>query len=160
MTASKTRPARRPARAAATPATQPAVARRQVAATTESADAMLRGFAAMRTIHDRAMQAALARYARAAQQLKTQRAPMELLALPAALLRSEVESAASYWQELGGAAMEMQAELLGCSSRLVDSDALLQTASAVDALPLPPAFPDFFAFGRLFGAGQDRPRSR
>jgi hypothetical protein len=44
--------------------------------------------------------------------------------------------------------MEMQAELLGCSSHLVDSDALLQTASAVDALP---GFP-FYGIDRIIGA--------
>ncbi len=103
---------------------------------TESADVMRRGFEAIRMINERAVQSALARYATAAEQMKVQRQPMDLLALPTDLMRSELEGATRYWQELGGAAMEMQAELLGCSSHLVDSDALLQATHALDALPM------------------------
>jgi hypothetical protein len=122
--------------------------RKQLAVASESADAMVRGFEAMRKIHDGAVQSALARYTAAAQKLASPRQPMELVAIPGDLMRLEIEGVTSYWQALGAAAMEMQAELLGCSSHLVDSDALLQTASAVDALP---TFP-FYGFDRFFGA--------
>lgn len=103
---------------------------------TESADVMLRGFEAIRRINERAVQSALGRYAAAAEKMKGQRQPMDLLALPTDLMRSEIEGVTLYWQELGGVAMEMQAELLGYSSHLVDSDALLQATHALDALPL------------------------
>lgn len=123
MTASKTRRHASPAKASAD-------------LPTESADVMLRGFEAIGKINERAIQSALARYAAAAAKLNVQRQPMDLLALPADLMRSEIEGATRYWQELGGATMEMQAELLGCSSHLVDSDALLQATHALDALPV------------------------
>lgn len=149
MTARKTPRKAKPAAAPLAAWSAPADSgRQQLAVASESADAMVRGFEAMRKIHDAAMQGALARYTAAAQKLATPRQPMELVAIPTDLLRSEIEGVASYWQALSGAAMEMQAELLGCSSHLVDSDALLQTVSAVDALP---GFP-FYGFDRFFGA--------
>ncbi len=149
MTARKTprklKPAAAPLAGWATPADS---GRQQLAVASESADAMVRGFEAIRKINDGAMQSALARYTAAARKLATPRQPMELVAIPADLMRSEIEGVTSYWQALSAAAMEMQAELLGCSSHLVDSDALLQTASAVDALP---GFP-FYGIDRIFGA--------
>lgn len=127
MTASKTR---RAAQSVKTP----------VDLSTESAAVMRRGFQAICKINDRAIQGALARYAAAAAKLKAPpRQPMDLLALPTDLVRSEIEGVTAYWQELGGATMEMQAELLGCSSHLVDSDALLQATHALDAIPVPPS---------------------
>lgn len=129
--------------------------RQQLAVASESADAMVRGFEAMRKIHDGAMRSALERYTAAAQKLAKPRQQMELVAIPTDLMRSEIESVTSYWQALTGAAMEMQAELLGCSSHLVDSDALLQTVSAVDALP---AFP-FYGFDRFFRTSQPTRRA-
>jgi hypothetical protein len=158
MTARKTRPTTRPA-AAASVARQPAPTeneRQQMAVATEGAEAVRRGFEAIRQINDRAVQSALVRFTAAAEKYRTPREPLELLAIPAELMRSQIEGAATYWQELSSAALEMQAELLGCSSHLVDSDAMLQTASAMDALP---AFP-FYSFERMFGAGNgsmDRP---
>lgn len=123
MTASKTRRPATPVKASAE-------------LSTESADVMLRGFEAIRKINERAVQSALARYAAAAGKMTGQRQPMDLRALPTDLMRSEFEGATRYWQELGGAAMEMQAELLGCSRHLVDSDALLQATHALDAWPV------------------------
>lgn len=142
----KTRPASTPVAAARPAPTENG--RQQIAVATEGADAMVRGFEAMRKINDRAVQSALVRFTAAAEKYKTPCEPLELLAIPTELLRSQIEGATSYWQELSGAALEMQAELLNCSSHLVDSDAMLQTASVMDAFP---AFP-FYGFDRMFGA--------
>jgi hypothetical protein len=142
MTARKK--ARNPAAqaAATTPvAVQPDTVRQQIAVASESAQAMRRGFDAMRKINDRALQGALARFTSAAGKYAKPREPLALLAIPADLMRTEMQEAASYWQDLSGAALEMQAELLGCSSHLVDSDAVLETVSAVDTLPAFPLFP-------------------
>jgi hypothetical protein len=139
MTARKIRTSARPA-AAGTPAPSD-TGRQQIAVATEGADAMRRGFEAMRQINDRAVQSALLRFATAAEKYKAPHQPLELLAIPTELVRSQFEEAASYWQELSGAALEMQAELLNCSTHLVDSDAMLQTASAMDAFPAFPFFP-------------------
>lgn len=135
---SKTGPGTARARtsAIAAPAPRSDAGRQQMAVAAESAGVMARGFEAMRQINDRAVQGTLARYAAAAQKLGTRRPPMELLAVPAELMRSEFEGATSYWQALSGAALEMQAELIGCSSHLVDSDAVLQAAAAMESLPV------------------------
>ena len=139
MTSRKTR---KPAPPAALPtAVQPDTVRQQVAVAGESMDALRRGFDAMRKINDRTLQATLARFTAAAGQYASPGEPLALLAIPTELVRSQIEDATSYWQEMGGAALEMQAELLGCSSHLMDSEAVLETASAVKALPAFPLFP-------------------
>ena len=112
--------------------------RQQLAMAAESAVALRRGFEAMRQINDRAIQAALSRFTAAAEKLKTPREPLELLSVSTELMRLQIEGATSYWQDLSGAALEMQAQLLGCSSHLMESDVILQAASAMDSLP---AFP-------------------
>ena len=155
MTARKTTPAARP-----TAVTQPALTeaeRQQMTVAAESAVAMRRGFEAMRQINDRALQATLSRFTAAAETLKTPREPLQLLTVSTELMRLQIEGATSYWQDLSGAALEMQAQLLGCSSHLVESDAMLQAASAMEALP---AFP-LFLHG--LNAGSDKtaePRPR
>ena len=129
-TTRRTAPPTTPAKA------QPGNAERQQAAVAaESAEAMRRGIEAMRQINDRAVQGALARLAAAAQKYKEPQPPLQLLAMQGELLRLQLDGAASYWQELSAAALEMQAELLGCSTHLLETDAVLQTASAIDALP-------------------------
>ena len=138
MTARKTPPAARP-QAVTTPALNE-TERQQMAVATESAVAMRRGFEAMRKINDRALQAALSRFTAAAEKLRAPSEPMELFSVSAELMRLQIEGTASYWQDLSAAALEMQAQLLGCSSHLVESDALLQAASAMEALPAFPLF--------------------
>lgn len=139
MTARKSRPT---AVAAVDTASPNSIDRQQIAVASEGADAMRRGFEAMRQINERAVQSALARFTEAAEKLnKTPSQPLELLAVPGELMRLQLMQATNYWQELSSAALEMQAELLGCSSHLVDSDAVLQTASAMDALPAFALFP-------------------
>ncbi|MFC5499674.1 phasin family protein [Caenimonas terrae] len=125
----------------------------QEAVASESAEAMRRGLENMRRINDRAVQAALQRFTKAAEGYKAPRAPLDLLTIPTELLRSQMEATANYWQELSGAALEMQAEVLGCSSHLVNSDAVLQAASAMDALP---AF-GLYGMDRLLGPRKAAP---
>lgn len=153
MTASKTRPpASKPPPATvpgSTSETDPAA--QQMTVAVESAGVMMRGLEAMRKINDRAVQDALLRYTDAARKLSASHQPMELFAIPSAMMRSEFECATSYWQELSGAAMEMQAELLGCSTHLIDSDALLQAASVVKAVPDLKSFTGFNGFNGFFG---------
>jgi len=109
--------------------------RQQMAVAAESACAMFRGFEAMRRIQEEAAHDALARHEAAAEKLKRPCLPADLLAIETDLIRFDLETATRYWQQLGAAAMEMQAEMLGCCTHLVDSERLLGAASALKALP-------------------------
>ena len=138
MTARKTSPQARP-----TPVAKAALTdteRQQMTVAAESAVAMHRGFEAMRQINDRAVQATLSRFTAAAEQLKTPREPLALVSVSTELMRLQIEGATSYWRDLSSAALEMQAQLLGCSSHLVENDAILQAAAAMEALPAFPLF--------------------
>ena len=104
----------------------------QVAAATECATEMFRGFEAMRKVQEQAAHAAAQRHAKVTERLQRRCGPEEILALQTELLQFDVEGATRYWQQLGAAAMEMQTRVLACLNHLVESEALLQAASAID----------------------------
>lgn len=124
----------------ATPATpMPAAwvadwSRQQMAVATASAQAMMRGFDAMRRIHEETAQAASDRHVAIAEKLKGHAQPADVLAAQTELLRSDLEHATRYWQQMTAAAMEMNSEVLGCTAQLVDTEALL--AAARGRLPI------------------------
>jgi hypothetical protein len=61
------------------------------------------------------------------------------------LMRSDMEIAVNYWQQLAAAALEMQTEMVGCASHLLDSEALLESTSVMDAMGSIPGLDRFFA---------------
>lgn len=97
-------------------------ARQQMVVASEGASAILRGFQAMRTIQEQAAQQAAARHATVADRMRKAADSGEVLALQAQLLRSDLESATQTWQQLAGAAMEMNTELIGCTTHLVGTE--------------------------------------
>lgn len=133
----KTRRAREGSLAdARTPAAGPAspwgwaadLSRQQLAVANESTGAVLRGLAAMRKIHEDTTREASRRHAAAAQQLRGQVRPVDVVAAQADLLRGDFEAAANYWQQITATALEMNTEVLGCAAHLVDSDVVLAAA--------------------------------
>jgi len=51
-----------------------------------------------------------------------------------------------YWQQLAAATLEMQTEMVGCASHLLDSEALLESASIIDTMESAiPGLESFFA---------------
>ena len=51
-----------------------------------------------------------------------------------------------YWQQLAAATLELQTEMVGCASHLLDSEALLESASVIDAMQSAlPGLDRFFA---------------
>lgn len=106
--------------------------RQQMAVATEAACAMFRGFEAMRKVQEQAAHDAAQRHARAAQKLQGPCAPMELFAIQSELLSFDFDGASRYWQQLGAAAMEMQTEMLGCCTKLADTDAFLASAHVLE----------------------------
>lgn len=140
MKTASTHAASRPADVASTtPALSAAadLSRQQMVVANESASAMFRGFEAMRKIHEQAAHDATARHAAAAEKMRSPRQAAELLQIQSELIRRDVEGAMGYWQELAAAALEMQNEMMGCASHLVDSDTLLESAHALAFMRAP-----------------------
>ena len=104
--------------------------RQQLAAASEGASALCRGFEAMRRIQEQAAHAAADRHAAAAGKLRQSADPTDLAVLQAEVLREDLASAARYWQDLAEAALEMNAEILNCATQLVDTEDVMAATSA------------------------------
>lgn len=110
--------------------------RQQAVVATESASALFRGFEAMRKIQEEAAHEASQRHAEAAQKLRGNCHPADLMAIQSELLRFDFDAAGRYWQQLAAAALEMQTEIMECTSHLIDSEMVLEGSSALDAMQL------------------------
>jgi hypothetical protein len=108
--------------------------RQQMVVMTEGAAAVFRGFEAIRKIQEDFAHKAFARHSTAAEKLRGNCQPADAVALQSDLVRFDAEGAMQYWQQVTAAALEMQTEVLGCATHLLDSEALLESASVVHAL--------------------------
>lgn len=127
--------------------------RQQMLVTTESAGAMARGFEAMRKVQEQAGQRAMARHAAALGKLQQAKDPMQFLAAQSEMFGLGAQEAAVYWQELAGAALEMQTEMLGCCTHLVDSESMLHASAAMNEVPDWTGLNGWFG-GKAHGAAQ------
>lgn len=122
------------------------LSRQQLSVATDASCAMFRGFEAMRNIQQQAAHDASARHEAAAQKLHGSTCqPADLMAIQAALLRDDLESATRYWQQLAATALEMQTEMMGCTSHLLDSETALETVSALEAFDMFPGVKSLLA---------------
>jgi hypothetical protein len=102
--------------------------RQQLTAATEGGAVLYRGLEAMRKIQEQATRETLRRHAEAAGKLRATAAPGDLLALQSALLLSDIEDATRCWQQLLGEALEINSELLGCATRMIDTEDVFAAA--------------------------------
>lgn len=121
------------------------LSRQQMSVATDASCAMFRGFEAMRKLQEQTAHDTSARHEAVAQKLQGASQPADLMAIQAALMRDDLESAAQYWQQLAAAALEMQTEMMGCASHFVDSETALETASALEAFDMVPGLNSWFA---------------
>ncbi|HEY0822973.1 MAG TPA: phasin family protein [Ramlibacter sp.] len=103
--------------------------RQQVAVANEGVRTIYRGFEAMRRIQEQAAQATAERHAAAAQKLRGKPDAAEFAALQGELLREDFAGAARYWQDLAGALLEMNTELLNCATQMVDTEDVFAATS-------------------------------
>ncbi|HMA07401.1 MAG TPA: phasin family protein [Ramlibacter sp.] len=118
--------------------------REQLAVMMDASAAMFRGFETMRTIQQQAAQQASARHETAANKMRGNCDAIDLMTIPFGLLQENLQSATRYWQELAAAALETQTEMMGCASHLINTDAAIETASAVEALDAVPGITQLF----------------
>ncbi len=64
------------------------------------------------------------------------------------LLRFDFDAAVRYWQELAAAALEMQTEIMGCTTHLLNSDTVLEGSAALAAPFRLPGLEAFFPANR------------
>jgi hypothetical protein len=124
----------------------------QITVAAERACAMFRGFEAMRLIQEQAAHRALERHTAALGELQRPCGPADLMKVQSELLRFDLEGAGRYWQQLGAAALEMQAQMLSCGGHLIDSDAMLEAASAMASLSGVAVGPNGFFEHKLNGS--------
>ena len=96
--------------------------RQQMAVANAGAFTVVRGIEAMRRIQEETSRAAAERHAAVAEKLRRPSEPLDLALIQGELLRDDLSIAAKYWQDLAGAALEMNSELLDCATRLVDTE--------------------------------------
>lgn len=102
--------------------------RQQIAAATEGGAVLYRGFEALRKIQEQATRETLRRHTDAAGRLRGNARPADLLALQTELLRADIEDATRCWQQLLGEALEINSELLGCATRMIDTEDVFAAA--------------------------------
>ena len=119
-------------------------ARQQLSVVNEANGAMFRGFEAMREIQQQAAHDAAVRHEAAVQQLRNPGAPVEFASLQSSLLQEDLQGAGRYWRDLMGAALEMQVEMMGCASHLLDSEAAIESVSALEAFDAMPGMAALF----------------
>lgn len=128
--------------------------REQLAAVMDASSAMFRGFEAIRAIQQQAAQDASSRHQAAAAQLRQPSNPAGLMAVPFELLQADLQCAARYWQDVAAAVLETQTEVMECAGDLVNTDSVLQSASALEAFDAIPGVGQWFA--RLPGVSGTR----
>jgi hypothetical protein len=131
--------------------------REQLAVVMDASSALFRGFEAIRAIQQQAAQEASSRHQAAAGQLREAATPAGLMAIPFGLMQADLQCAVHYWQELTAAALETQTEVMESARHLVNTDSLLESASAVEAFDALPGVSQWF--GQLPGMSGSQPRS-
>jgi hypothetical protein len=118
--------------------------RQQMSVAADASCALLRGFENMRRIQQQAAHEASARHEAVAGKLHGACAPTDLLAMQATLLQQDWQGASRYWQDLAASALEMQVEMMGCASHLLDSETALESVSALEAFDSIPGVASWF----------------
>ena len=120
--------------------------RQQLAMAAESTSAIYRAREAVRAVQHQAAHEASARHAETARKLCAPCEPADMLSIQAELIRSNIQGAGQYWQQLGAAAMQTQVEMMASMSRLLDGEAGAGVESVLQAFP--PLAHSFFAIRR------------
>lgn len=95
------------------------VSRWQMTMATKNACALFRGMEAVRTVQQQMAHQTLTQHEAAAEQLQASCAPADLLSIQSVLLRSDLQGALHYWQQLGGAVLQAQLAMLDGSKKIL-----------------------------------------
>lgn len=120
--------------------------RQQLAMMAESTSAMYRGREALRAIQQQTAHEASIRHAEAAKKLLAPCEPADMLAIQSELLRSDLQCAAQYWQQLAAAMLNAPIEMMASVSHTLDGEADGGVKAALKAFQaaIPPMANSFF----------------
>ena len=122
------------------------LSRQQLAIATESASALYRGSEALRKVQQETAHEASLHHAQAAQKLFSPCQPSDMLAVQTELMRTNMESATHYWQQLMQVALQTHRDMILSMSHMVDSESGSGMKSALEAFQaaVPPMATSFF----------------
>ncbi|SFC25669.1 Phasin protein [Polaromonas sp. OV174] len=95
--------------------------RQQFILATESACAVFRGSETIRKIQQQAAHHAALQHDAAAQKLRNQSGPSDLLVIQADLMLSNLQGATQYWQQLAAAMIKTQVDMAACTSQVLQT---------------------------------------
>jgi Phasin protein len=125
------------------------IGRQQFAVAAECTSAMYRGSENLRKIQLETAHEASVRHGQAAEKLYGHGHASDVLPIQSELLRSDLQSATQYWQQLMVAAMQMQREMMASMSHMLENEKGDSVKSALDALQanVPAMASSFFVNG-------------
>jgi aspartate aminotransferase-like enzyme len=109
------------------------VARQQVSMMTEATCAVLGSSEALGRIQQQAVHQAAVRHQAAAETLRGDVEPLDVLALQSDLLRQDMQEAAQYWAQLASTAMKTQLDMVGRMTEMLNSGSQGGLTTAMDA---------------------------
>lgn len=107
--------------------------RQQLSLMTQATCAVLGNSEAIGKIQQNAAHQASVRHQAAAETLRDQLEPLDVLALQSDLLRHDMQDAAQYWAQLASAAMKTQLDMMGRMTDMLNTGSRGGFATAVDA---------------------------
>jgi hypothetical protein len=109
------------------------VTRQQLTMMTEAACAVLGSSEALGKIQQQAAHQASVRHNAAAETLRGEVEPMEVLSIQTDLVRQDMQEAAQYWAQLASAVMRTQLDMMGRVQHMLNSSSQGGLGSAMDA---------------------------
>ena len=109
------------------------VTRQQLTVMTEAACAVLGSSEALGKIQQHAAHQASVRHQAAAQALRGEVEPAEVLSLQSELLRQDMQEAAEYWTQLASATLRSQLDMMGRMADMFNTGSQGGLSSAMDA---------------------------
>ena len=109
------------------------VTRQQLTMMTEAACAVLGSSEALGKIQQQAAHQASVRHNAAAETLRGEVEPMDILSIQSDLVRQDMQEAAQYWAQLASAVMRTQLDMMGRMTDMLNSSSQGGLGSAMDA---------------------------
>lgn len=109
------------------------VTRHQLSLMTETACAVLGSSEALAKVQEQAVHQASVRHQAAAERLRGEVEPVDVLTLQSDLLRQDVQEAAQYWSQLVSAAMKTQLDMMGRMTDMFNTGSQGGLTTAIDA---------------------------
>lgn len=103
--------------------------RQESSVTAHVGSELFNGIQHIAKVQQAALHEALEQYTAAARKLQKRCAPLDVLAVQMDLANANAQAAASYWQGVTDAVLQMQARLVACGCEMLDADKVLEACA-------------------------------